>query len=116
MANCATTGSIIENVFDLKGSEVNRKVNEWSDATDCLKDLNLIDIVKEKKFLNWNRDDMRTIMKQMFKDVKYLCSRNLMDYSLLLIIEVNPEFAAYQRLQRNNTHQKHSKNSLINMK
>jgi 1-phosphatidylinositol-4-phosphate 5-kinase len=63
MANCAHSGSLIENVFDLKGSEVNRKVNEFSDPTDCLKDLNLIDIVKEKKFLNWNRPDMRNIMK-----------------------------------------------------
>lgn len=63
MANCAHSGSLIENVFDLKGSEVNRKVNEYSGPTDCLKDLNLIDIVKEKKFLNWIRSDMRDIMK-----------------------------------------------------
>ena len=53
MANCAHCGSNIENVFDLKGSEINRKVFEFAEPTDCLKDLNLIDIDKEKKFLNF---------------------------------------------------------------
>ena len=38
---------------------------------------------------------MREIMKMMFKDIKYLNSRNLMDYSLLLIIENNPEYELY---------------------
>lgn len=97
MANCADCGRLIENVFDLKGSEVNRKVDEFSDPTDCLKDINLLDIAKERKFLNFMRVDMRDIMKQMFKDVKYLCSRNLMDYSLLLIIETNPNWEEYDK-------------------
>jgi 1-phosphatidylinositol-4-phosphate 5-kinase len=97
MANCAHTGSLIENVFDLKGSIINRNVEEWSENTDCLKDVNLLELVKEKKFLNFQRSDMRDIMKIMFKDIKYLNSRNLMDYSLLLIIENNPEAVEAKR-------------------
>ncbi|MFO0116791.1 MAG: hypothetical protein ACK521_03990 [bacterium] len=96
MANCAHCGSGIENVFDLKGSFVNRKVDDFSDATDCLKDINLLEIAREKKFLNWQRTDMREIMKMMLKDVKFLNSHNLMDYSLLLIIENNPAYAEYK--------------------
>lgn len=97
MANCAHCGPLIENVFDLKGSIINRNVEEWSENTDCLKDVNLLEIVKEKKFLNFQRKDMRDVMKIMFKDCKYLNSRNLMDYSLLLIIENNPEAAQANR-------------------
>jgi len=92
MANCAHCGPNIENVFDLKGSIINRFVPEWNEPGDCLKDVNLLEIAKEKKFLNFQRTDMREIMKMMFKDIKYLNSRNLMDYSLLLIIENNPEY------------------------
>jgi hypothetical protein len=62
MANCARSGSQIENVFDLKGSEINREVKNYSEG-DCLKDINLIKIAKEKKFLNWRREDMRVIME-----------------------------------------------------
>jgi len=97
MANCAHCGSNIENVFDLKGSFVNRKVDDWSDATDCLKDINLLEITREKKFLNWQRPDMREIMKMMLKDVKFLNLHNLMDYSLLLIIENNPAYEDYKQ-------------------
>ena len=53
MANCAHCGPLIENVFDLKGSIINRNVEEWSEKTDCLKDVNLLELVKEKKFLNF---------------------------------------------------------------
>ena len=95
MANCAHCGPNIENVFDLKGSIINRFVPEWNEAGDCLKDVNLMEIAKEKKFLNFQRADMREIMKMMFKDIKYLNSRNLMDYSLLLIIENNPDYLVW---------------------
>ena len=97
MANCADCGRMIENVFDLKGSEVNRKVDEFSNATNCLKDINLLTIAREKKFLNFMRPDMRSIMKQMFKDIKFLNTHNLMDYSLLLVIEINPKCELYQQ-------------------
>ena len=53
MANAAHCGPNIENVFDLKGSIINRNVEIWSENTDCLKDVNLIELVKEKKFLNF---------------------------------------------------------------
>jgi len=91
MANCARSGSEIENVFDLKGSVINREVKHYSPG-DCLKDINLIQIAVEKKFLNWQREDMRVIMQQMLADIIFLCAHNLMDYSLLLIIERNPDW------------------------
>jgi len=46
MANAADCGTNIENVFDLKGSIVNRNVEEWEKPTDCLKDVNLIELCK----------------------------------------------------------------------
>lgn len=91
MGNCAHCGPNIENVFDLKGSMINRNVEEWSSNSDTLKDVNLLELAKEKKYLNFQRKDMRDIMKVIFKDCKYLNSRRLMDYSLLLVIENNPE-------------------------
>lgn len=108
MANCAHCGSDIENVFDLKGSFVNRKVDDFSDATDCLKDINLLEIAREKKFLNFQRADMREIMKMMFKDVKFLNSHNLMDYSLLLIIENNPDYNEFVKYRNNSGQNKRS--------
>lgn len=53
MGNCAHCGPNIENVFDLKGSMINRNVEEWSSNSDTLKDINLLDLGKEKKYLNF---------------------------------------------------------------
>lgn len=53
MANAAQCGSDIENVFDLKGSIINREVFEWKEKTDCLKDVNLLKLRREKKYLNF---------------------------------------------------------------
>ena len=47
--------------FDLKGSVVNRKVHMPFTLKDCLKDLNLIELAKEEKFLRFRRKDMRAI-------------------------------------------------------
>lgn len=60
--------------------------------TDCLKDINLLEITKEDKFLRFRRDDMRIICKQILEDVTFMSQHNLLDYSLLLITEENPEF------------------------
>ena len=35
---------------------------------------------------------MRKIMMQVFADITFLCHHNLMDYSLLLIVETNPKW------------------------
>ncbi len=41
-------------------------------------------------FLTFRRQDMRRIMMQVFEDIRFLSKLNLMDYSLLLIVETNP--------------------------
>lgn len=35
---------------------------------------------------------MRTICKQILRDVKFMVDHNLMDYSLLLLTEENPDY------------------------
>jgi len=41
-------------------------------------------------------------MEQIYYDVKFLCTNNLMDYSLLVIIETNPKWVDLQK-KRNQT-------------
>lgn len=36
--------------------------------------------------------DRMAIMEQIFSDIKFLSAHNLMDYSLLVIIETNPKW------------------------
>lgn len=52
--------------FDLKGSIINRKVHGIgaSDISkNCLKDVNLLDITKDDRFLRFQRQDMSKICK-----------------------------------------------------
>jgi hypothetical protein len=48
MSNAAQTGKLVEYVFDLKGSEINREVHE-KDITKggTLKDMNMVKLCKE---------------------------------------------------------------------
>ena len=78
--------------FDLKGSIINREVHQPFTMKDCLKDLNLQKISKDDKFLRFRRDDMRKICEQILQDIGFMAQHNLMDYSLLLITEKNPDF------------------------
>ena len=79
--------------FDLKGSIINRNVRPPFIVTkDCLKDVNLLTITKGDKFLRFQRDDMRRICKQILSDITFMAAHNLMDYSLLLITEKNPDY------------------------
>lgn len=80
-----------ESEFDLKGSSINREVFKFT-MKDCLKDENLKAISKEQVFLRFQRTDMHQIISQVLKDIQYLNQHSLMDYSLLLITELNPEF------------------------
>jgi hypothetical protein len=93
MSNSAQTGRDIENVFDLKGSIINREVH----AKDIrpggtLKDVNLLNLKLTEVFLTFQRNDMRAIMMQVFEDIRFLAKFNIMDYSLLLIVETNPQW------------------------
>ena len=49
-------------------------------------------ITKDDKFLRFRRDDMRSICQQILQDIAFMAEHSLMDYSLLLITERNPDF------------------------
>ena len=87
----------IVNVFDLKGSFVNREVVEKNlKPTATLKDINLIEICKQMILLNFREADIKEIMESIDRDAELLRSHNLMDYSLLFAVEKN---AAYMKLK-----------------
>jgi 1-phosphatidylinositol-4-phosphate 5-kinase len=87
----------IVNVFDLKGSFVNREVVEKNlKPTATLKDINLMEICKQKILLNFREADIKEIMESIDRDAELLRSQNLMDYSLLFAVEKN---AAYMKLK-----------------
>ena len=88
----------IVNVFDLKGSFKNRLVHGSNlKPTATLKDLNLLEICKEKLLLRFRPEDQEEIMKNLEFDVEMLRQHNLMDYSLLLAIEKNADFEKMKR-------------------
>lgn len=79
--------------FDLKGSIVNRVVHQpFLVEKNCLKDLNLLEISAKTPFLHFQRFDMRQICKRILQDITFLSEHNLMDYSLLLLTERNPDY------------------------
>ena len=83
----------IVNVFDLKGSFVHREVKEKNlKPTATLKDINLLNIRKEKMILRFREEDQIEIMKNIERDAEILRQHNIMDYSLLFAIEKNPHY------------------------
>lgn len=64
MANSAQTGSEIKNVFDLKGSIINRevKIDSKTVPTSCLKDVNILNLAKEDNLLLFRPKDRDHIM------------------------------------------------------
>ena len=87
----------IQNVFDLKGSIINRQVKMTPKIkkTSTLKDVNLQRIKKEKQidridFLKLRKEDIDRINNMIATDTQMLCDFNLMDYSLLFAIEKIP--------------------------
>ena len=85
--------SNIVNVFDLKGSFIHREVKDKNlKPTATLKDLNLLNIRKEKMIMRFRPEDQIEIMKNIERDSEILRSHNLMDYSLLLAIEKNENY------------------------
>jgi len=80
--------------FDLKGSTSKREVFDKGQIknTTTLKDLNLIKIKNEENCLLFQTEDIKAIMTQVGYDISLLNQFNLMDYSLLLAIEYNPEY------------------------
>ena len=75
-------------IFDLKGSSVDRLVKGRTKPRTTLKDQNFI-IAKRNhpELTSLHPRKQRRLINVMRKDVEYLRSRGLMDYSLLLAIE-----------------------------
>ena len=75
-------------IFDLKGSTVDRKVKGVTKPSTTLKDVNFL-MVNEKTshFSEFRNRDQRLIRSALGKDIEFLRSQGLMDYSLLLGIE-----------------------------
>jgi hypothetical protein len=92
MSNCAQSGKDIMNVFDLKGSLINRE--EKNPDAGTLKDVNLLKICNKTKLLKFRQKDMRDLNSQIKSDITFLGSHHIMDYSLLLVVEINPDWQA----------------------
>jgi len=59
MSNAAQTGKEIDNVFDLKGSIINRvvKIDSKIQPSSTLKDVNLLNLTKENNLLMFRNED-----------------------------------------------------------
>ena len=55
MSNAAQVGKLVEKVFDLKGSEINREVKgaEADSGGGTLKDMNLVKLLREQVLMNF---------------------------------------------------------------
>ena len=74
-------------IFDLKGSRVDRKVKGKTIKTTTLKDINFLMAAKVNKNFTDFGPYCNRLVKALRKDVEYLRSQGLMDYSMLLGIE-----------------------------
>jgi 1-phosphatidylinositol-4-phosphate 5-kinase len=84
-----------EYCFDLKGSMINREVKVKTKGTKpkgTLKDVNLLNICKDEELLFFRRSDTLKLLLRIQQDIEFLCKYALMDYSLLLIVEKNPQW------------------------
>lgn len=75
-------------IFDLKGSRVDRKVKGSTTPSTTLKDINFLMAARENPgFTAQTSINERVLRTAICKDVEFLRSQGLMDYSLLLGIE-----------------------------
>ena len=90
----------IQRMFDLKGSEVQRKtkdVQKWK-RDQVLKDLDYQWLTKiERKLINFSEEDISEINANLINDIKFFKIMRLMDYSLLFIIvdfpnKIDPDY------------------------
>ena len=90
----------IQRMFDLKGSEVQRKtkdVQKWK-RDQVLKDLDYQWLTKvERKLINFKEEDITEIKSNLYNDIKCFKKLRLMDYSLLFIIidfpnKIDPDY------------------------
>jgi thiamine pyrophosphokinase len=65
-----------------------------------MKDLDLTRLIYKKPMLiNMNYSDRYNLIETLKADSSFLCQRNIMDYSLLLIIEEKPHQSIKESLQ-----------------
>ena len=84
-------------IFDLKGSTVDRKVEGITKPSTTLKDVNFLMVSQKNKHFSAFRDrDQRLLRMALRKDVEFLRSQGLMDYSLLLGIETLSSRLSYK--------------------
>ena len=119
MSNSAQVGKDYELCFDLKGSIVNRKVPEHEiKPKGTLKDVNLQEMRKAAKsdpFLQFRQKDRLKLFLLIQVDIMFLCRYNLMDYSLLLFVELNPNYQQPQILRKKTTFDR-QRNTALNQK
>lgn len=101
--------------FDLKGSSLNRYVrlpiedsSFWRRVQNhswVLKDNNFMEICKDldQKLVKLDQDTNEEIFALLRKDVEFLSKYNIMDYSLLLVIEKVPETETTIPQERDNS-------------
>lgn len=90
----ALQGKKLKFMFDLKGSFANResKMEKIHNPSHTLKDINLLNIKMNENILKFKPDDAQKIIETINRDVPILEKGNIMDYSLLLAIEENPDY------------------------
>ena len=88
----------ISAVFDLKGSTVDRLVKGKTKPETTLKDLNFLTFQeyhhrkRGQPLIKMRTCDVKRVICAIRKDVAFLKSQELMDYSLLIVIEkCNPK-------------------------
>ena len=64
-----------------------------------LKDLNFLEIQKDSNITLVEIAENEAVMESLLKDAKFLASHNVMDYSLLLVVETLKDFS----VKRQNT-------------
>ena len=86
----------VKKIFDLKGSMVKREVRMEEGKpfknTAVLKDKNFLQLKKDEKTLLFQEQDIKSLITQIGLDISLLNHFNLMDYSLLFVIEYNPKY------------------------
>ena len=81
----------------------------------CLRDLNLIEILRDIDLLNLTAEETTSIRSMIEADSNLLIKHNLMDYSLLMVIEKLP--ASHVKVPKNTTNRYfiESNNSVIHI-
>lgn len=90
---CLLTGTK-QYTFDLKGSLIGRKVPFSNNISKkVLKDVNFLELNKSQKLVRISFLKFYELQRVIKSDSEFLLKHGIMDYSLLLVIEQNPQMA-----------------------